>query len=315
MWAVAQRTRDCLDKAIPFGSIVAEHTPTSHHYRANIFPGAPLYDSVTTKTGIIDKGYLKVWGVKLAVEHIRKNIQGVIDEVTRDTVLYDASVQHEVVLDEAGGIGTIVHNAIEDYIKEWIAKGYPGVVANVPGQDVRVLSALKAFAAFVKDHYIIPVHAEMLVASEELQTGGTMDFICYLGRITQEGNKNCNHDFHSKKDEDELLQECVLCGETVQFELTIMDWKTSNSIKDKSEYAMQTVAYGQCIFELSGLEVKNYMVVRLDKSMGVYEKGLVDDPVRALEACKYAFKLYDYLNEPTEHLRIIQKEKVILNMI
>jgi len=309
VWEAAQQVRDVLHKSLPEGLITAEHTSDSHHYR---FDGE-LYDSVTTKTGILDKGYLKKWAIKLAIDYIRDNASALLNENTRETVLYDASIQHEVVLEEAGDIGTLVHNEIEDYINNWILnKTRPDFAArNHDGIDSRVTSAIKGFYTFLDRHYIIPISSELLVASKKLSTGGTMDFICYMGKVIRPGTiANCFHDFRQR----ENFHECEHCSEAVVFELTILDWKTSNSIKGKTDYALQTVAYGQCVKELTGLEVRNYVVVRLDKKNGQYELGRVIDPIRTLEACEKIFSIYDFINQDVDHLQLETKEEVILNI-
>jgi len=189
----ANEIREKILKAIPENSIVPEHTSTSHHYRCHLFEGSPLYDSVTTKTGILDKGYLKKWAIGLTINYVRDNIHRLHDDENRENILAEAAAQSQNVLEDAGDVGTRSHNVIENYINEWIKLGsrpsYP-ITDLIPKDDteVRVLSCVSAAGKFFDDHEIIPVYSELLVASSRLKTAGTLDFICLIGKVLIEGD-------------------------------------------------------------------------------------------------------------------------------
>ncbi len=93
-----------------------------------------------------------------------------------------------------------------------------------------------------------------------------------------------------------------------------MDWKTSNSIKNKTEYALQVSAYKQALRELTGLIPKKLWVIRLDKKTGMYEKGIITDARKAIRAYEYISKIYEYLNDGEEKLPIEVKEKKVLEL-
>lgn len=288
MYEEAAKLRKILDQAMPKGSIVAEHTDTSHHYRVHLFEGSPLLDSVTSKTAILGKGYLKDWGIRLAIKHIRDNIPSLSDDNLREGILFDAGQKSQEVLDDAGEVGGRVHNIIEEYINDWInfqAKPSLDITSYIKytEKDVRVLSCIKGVERFFNDHDIIPVHSEMLVASRSLGTAGTMDFLCYI----------------------------KIDG---VYKLAIVDWKTSNSIAGKEEYALQTAAYKTCLKELTSLDPELLWVIRLDKKTGTYEKGVVTDPEETQQAYELIAKLYDYINNGKDKLPIQIKEKKILKL-
>lgn len=318
MQAEAEKIRKLIDKRIPPGSITPEHTPDSHHYRVSIFPGNPLLDSVTTKTKILNKGHLKDWGIRLAIDHIRINIDRITDPEQREIILYDASQQSAEVLDDAGDVGNRAHAIIQSYIENWIQLGIraASILPFIPNgeTDVRVLSAVRAAEKFMNEHHIYPIRAEMLVASERLGTAGTMDFLCFIGKVTAVGNiPGCAHDFW-QRGTNPMHQGCVICGEKVDYELSIVDWKTSNSIAGKADYALQTAAYKDCLNSLTGLNPKNLWVIRLDKKSGNYEKGVVVDPARAVKAYRIVADLYAYMEDGVDKLPIIGKEKKILQI-
>lgn len=318
MYLEAQKLRDQIKIRLPEHAIVPEHTEDSHHYRVNIFEGSPLFDSVTTKTAIIEKLYLKQWGINLAIDYIRRNIDDVINENTRLQTLSEASKQSDYVLEDAGNIGGRAHKIIEAYINEWIELGIrpQSIIPFIPTTetDSRVLSAIKACEKFCTEHYIVPIHSEILVASSKLKVGGTMDFLCYYGTVKKGGKiAGCPHDFQYKGTS-AFHQECIICGEQIDYELAIIDWKTSNSIKGKVEYALQVAAYRGCIKELLGVTAKQLLVVRLDKSSGLYEAGYVPEPEKMYKAYEHLSIGYDIINEPTEHLKVIKKEPKVLVM-
>lgn len=309
----AQNIRNILKEKIPAGSIAAEHTATEHKYRINTIDKKPIFDSVTTKTGILNKAYLKPWAVKLAVNHIRDNMQQLLDPNTREGVLYDASQQSQDVLEDAGEVGHKVHGALELYINEWIIKGIrplriePYIPQNET--DARVICAIKSAEKFFNENHIIPIHSEMLVASQTMQVAGTMDFLCYIGTVMIKGGGICTHDF--RPTEATLTYECAVCGETIMYRLGIIDWKTSNSI-DHSEYALQVACYKGCVEESTGLGIEKLWIIRLDKKSSKYEKGVVLNPDDSLAVYRDLSKVYNGIQD---RLLVIEgKDKKILNI-
>ena len=278
----AQEIRDIIKSKIPDNSIVAEHTENSHHYRVHLFDGSPLLDSVTSKTSILSKSYLQDWGIGLAINYIKQNMSS----LTEDVFVKAANTAKEV-LDVAGHIGTIVHGLIENYIDQWIALGHKpthDIVSTVPdGSDTRVLSCIYAVQAFFNEHDIVPIHSELLVASKVLDTAGTMDFLCF---VNVDG----------------------------KYKLGLLDWKTSNSVDGKAEYALQTAAYATATTELTGLEPELIWVIRLDKKTGKYEKAVLEDIEEAKQAYIHIAELYRYVNNGKNKLPTVKKEKNILQL-
>ena len=312
------KIREHILKCIPENSIVPEHTPTSHHYRCHLFEGSPLLDSVTTKTGILDKGYLKKWAIGLTINYIRDNISELQNDDKRESILAEASNQSQNVLEDAGDVGTRAHNVIENYINKWIELGKrptESILSMIPSNatDVRVMSCVSAVNKFFDDHEIIPIYSELLVASNKLKTAGTMDFLCYIGDIIDEGDKTCEHDYWQRGTHEDHVY-CIKCNRKVNYELSVVDWKTSNSIKGKTEYALQTAAYMRSLIELTDLKPKQLWVIRLDKTKGVYEKGIVTELQKPKKVYEHIAGVYEFLNDGAEKLSIEGKEKIILQL-
>ena len=113
--------------------------------------------SVTTILGTLSKDWLLPWAVKTALETLQ--IGKVITQQTIDTAL----VAHKVITQEAGEEGTLVHQAINDYVH---------------GKEVNCESlGYKAFLSFVHDHKPKILMSEQMVYNEEMEYAGTFDVI------------------------------------------------------------------------------------------------------------------------------------------
>ena len=110
------RTR--IKSAFPFG-IVPAHTEAGHFYTRE--DSGRTAASVTTKLGLVSKGYLHKWYASQAVEHIKANI-GRIN--AGDNSVYDeAKSAGESNRDNASDIGTTAHGAVDLFLSEWIKTG------------------------------------------------------------------------------------------------------------------------------------------------------------------------------------------------
>lgn len=98
-------------------------------------------------------------------------------------------------------------------------------------------------------------------------------------------------------------------------ELVVLDWKTSNAIKDT--YAMQLAAYAHALEEMEGEKVQQGWVVRFDKTAehGLYEARKIrvrnthhsthsdiKDMDKAFDLFRSALNLFNALVEQEEPL-------------
>lgn len=314
----AEEIRNIIKEKLPDGSIVAEHTPTEHFYRCNIFDGAPLYNSVTTKTSVISEGYLKGWAVNTAINHIRNNQNRLTTDF--EQVLAEAKEQHKDIFTQAGDLGTEVHDAVENYINDWIKKReQPENIRDYIDDyaDPRVMSGVLAAEKFFQDNMIIPIWSELLVGSEKLQVAGTLDFLALVGKVIKPAKKEGEREYYQVKltAKDGVYLECINTGERIKYELSIIDWKTSNSI-DKPHYVLQVSTYSKCFSELININPKRHIVVRLDKQTANYDSvELEPDQVRkAIKSYKLGINvLYEFLNSNEAKL-VIKKQRNILQV-
>jgi len=322
-----------LAEKIPENLIVAQHNEVGHFYRH--VPTGGVFPSVTTKGSILDAPHLKKWSARLAVEHFAANLhkRKDIEMLKKEAVLV-----HQDQFEEAGDVGTRGHGVVDEYLKEWIIKEVPRsdirtvitdlVNTTVDGEkynDPRVFAAARSAEMFCRDFHVIPVASEMKVCSLKHKFAGTLDSLMMVLNIETYGDGKCEdvndvsegkrriHDFLSLSKSNPNKVKCLHCGLKGEYELAIVDWKTSNSI-DKVEYAMQTSAYWQALFEMTGLRPKKIYIVRLDKKQAKYEVRVLTNRVAAFKAFKYTTRVYDWLNDGQEKLvSATPKEKVSLD--
>ena len=70
MLSVAE-LRKIVKEKLPPSLVIPEHDHLGHHYR--FVPTNKVYDSVTTKTSILENPRLKRWAANLAVQYIDRN--------------------------------------------------------------------------------------------------------------------------------------------------------------------------------------------------------------------------------------------------
>jgi hypothetical protein len=267
--------RSILDEKV-VGAVVTEHTDDGHFYR-HVASGE-VYPSVTGLIIVPEAAQIKIWAVRQGLEYLQRHwyVLRKSPEIPKEN--YDAALMaHRDSFTESGDIGTQIHNAVEKWLKTWIACGKrpDNILDFVPQNDVRVLFGARSAEKFCKDFNVEPIATEMFLVSQRYRFGGTFDFLCMIDG-----------------------------------ELTFVDWKSSNSA-DKPEYAMQTSAYWQMLFEMTGLRPKKILIVRLDKNSVKYEALKVEDRVRAFRAFKHSAKIYDWLNDGVSKLMPAYPKEVI----
>jgi hypothetical protein len=137
------------------------------------------------------------------------------------------------LLKEAGRIGTLAHNMIEEYING----GSVCLDDYTPNEISQAKTSYYSFYKWFEDNDVEFYETELKLVSEQYQFGGTFDAIC-----------------------------------EVNGKLVICDWKTSSS-GDYQEYLIQLGAYRQLIKENLNHNIRGAILLRLDKEeKGVYEE-------------------------------------------
>lgn len=249
------------------GKIEACHDATGHHYR--FVESGKVVDSVTTKL-ILEKKHLTPWSIKMAIEWLEhgdrwnKYLAAKKDETNE--YLQGAILAPLGVRDDAGNIGTHVHQAAEDFINQWIKTEIKpdDIISFIPEagkSDGRVWAGARSVKKLFDDRpHIVPVASELLVGNERLNSAGTLDLI-------------------------------VMNGKDVE----IWDFKTSNQI-DKIGYSMQVAAYSSMFTSMTRVHPKAWRVVKISKDMDKVELHKLKGYQQAISCFQHLSKVYDLIN-------------------
>lgn len=134
--------------------------------------GMPV-PSVTTSLGIIDKPALKYWAANVAGDYVGESLTPgrSYDELEIARIVNGAKRAHVDTLKDAGDLGTLLHNWIEDYIN--------GTPQGIPVNPT-LRHSIGQFLDWVNSHDIKFVLSEQPVMSRKHVYCGTLDFICYI---------------------------------------------------------------------------------------------------------------------------------------
>lgn len=229
---------------------------------------------------IINKPELMMWPLNMAVDYLNdwfSKRSGVLEEQEWNLVIEGAKSAHRKRSDAGRDIGTIVHGAVEHYLRgdsQPISRSletfYGPDVGEVPKD---VLEAVrKAYKTFVRwwESLDSPkvLDVERAVYSREYGYAGTFDFLVDIGG-----------------------------------KLYLLDLKTTNASRTApmgiySEYFVQLGGYAQALDEEEELEIEDLGVVsvRKDGGFSVVTAGDIGIPI---DSCKNAFvgavKMHDWL--------------------
>lgn len=143
--------------------------PNNHRY---YWDGQPV-PSVTTIIGRLSKPLLIQWAADMAVDHIFKRYTpGTTAPAHFETICRDARKAHQVIKEDAGDVGKIVHRYAQA-----ILEGKPSPTEAMPAQAA---NAVRAFLEWHSAHKVEPTAVERRVMSAKRMYAGTCDF---FGRI------------------------------------------------------------------------------------------------------------------------------------
>ena len=129
--------------------------------------------SVTNALKVINKPALITWAANMACDYISECIEPgkSYDELQIANMLEKARQAHWQTKKEAGGLGTLLHKWIEDYING----RRPGVPVNA-----HMKASVKRFLKWKKDHNVKFLLSEQVIFSRKYKYSGTTDFICEI---------------------------------------------------------------------------------------------------------------------------------------
>lgn len=281
------RLRSRLRNSLSF-TVESAHTEHAHRYQRT--DTGRLAWSVTTKLGFVDKPWLSAWRIKRAVEYIRENLPRLL--AGDEGVLAEASGAGDRFRDKAAGIGTTAHDAFDSFLTEWIDKDKRPEGSSVvfleancrkAGTEPRgeEIAACRSFDLFVEGHEIIPLASEIRVWYEEGKDcfAGTVD-ACFLWLTVYKGREGDKGHAHSYTPQTSGQWWCT-CDREVTPALVLADWKSSNSIINHDDYALQGTAYIKAIEKAVGVRFDAGWVVRVGKTRAEYQVCRIVDTKQA----------------------------------
>lgn len=254
------------------GKITPAHDERGHHYAFVGDKSGLVVDSVTTKL-VLDKPHLVRWAVRISFEWMESKWASMTKE-NREEYLKGAQESPYDVRDEAGQTGHIAHDAIEMYVKDWIATGIRPLDIKVyvkPKEgallDYRAVAAARSAEALFKKKNVVPIASEILVGLKRYKSAGTLDML-------------------------------ILNLDTNEIEL--WDWKTSNAVNDT--YAMQVAAYKKFFEGMTKLTIAKSKIIHLSKESDVFHVYNIPDIDLAWKAFLDIGKVYDWVKNGREKL-------------
>lgn len=215
---------------------------------------------VTTILKIIDKSeYLVPWAAKRTAEKmaaIMPTVDDGLDVYTKSIHLVDflnlcdqAKKAPREILDDAGNVGTMAHEALEAAIKFAINTN-KGIVDKLVTtiKDPRAQSCCAAALSWMRGHNVRWIFTERKVYSRDHEFAGTMDGLAMVDACSD--SRCCVVHFTDK--------------------ISLIDWKSSNYLD--VNYLYQTAAYEHAYEEETKKPITDRWILRLGKIDGDFEK-------------------------------------------
>lgn len=307
---------------LPAGRIIPQHDKTGHYYR-DTWGSYPVYASVTGKTGVISEPHLKSWAARQAVLHIDQNLVALSQTLNpenheggkiKEDIYKQAIIAHQDRFEDAGDIGTQGHETIERYVNAWIDDNQRprDITGFITGEDYRIHAIVRSVEQFLIDHEVRPIVSELRIVSHKFQYGGTLDMLAMMPFVTHPTDADTTERKWCATGSNPNRETCYITGEKRIWVLVLLDWKTSNQV-NKPAYAMQTAAYWQGLYELTGLKPGMIIIVRLDKERMKYEPVKLENRIKAFAAFKHLSSAHDWVHAKTPRvLPLYPKETIFI---
>lgn len=143
-------------------------------------PGAHVYyfedtvvNGITDALKIIHKPWYVAWALKLAGDHVIKNLTPgkALDELEIKNLVEDMKRLYKTGGGQAADIGTMTH--------DWIERYYRGENPPEPINE-QLRNTTRAFLKFADEHQIEIVESERLIYSVQNRFAGRVDMICKI---------------------------------------------------------------------------------------------------------------------------------------
>lgn len=326
----AEEIRNTIREKLPEGQVIPRHNEKGHFYEViehlamRHMPGedastravvGPVYPSVTGKLQRLKDEGLVNYKMNRAIESLRNfifsNYKNITDENAMEKIEAACTIAGRVsqdILEDAGDVGTRIHDMREVIFRKWIDSGIRpvGFDSLIPAEDkdIRVVSAMRALEKFCIERDYIPVELELRVYSHKLKTGGSLDDIGLMRQDLKEGkDPSCPHAVeHIMKKENSGKHTCLKCGYQYRYQFVLMDLKSSNQFKD--HYFLQVALYWKFFTEITGLKPERCFILKVSKTDGEYK---IEDLFRPAKLAEYATALIK-VDEGVEFIKSLRKD-------
>lgn len=316
-----------INEILPEGRVITRHNKDGHFYEVrnlediskpiNREDGSPnilgpVYPSVTGKIQVLKDQGLMNYKMNRAIDYFKNFLFGLINLPSMEAIDKACEMAGRVsqdILEDAGDIGTRIHNYREDIFNHWIKTGIrpTDFTKFIPQEDVdvRAISGIRALQSFCEDRDYIPIVCEKLVFSHEDKVAGTLDDLGLMRNVIREGIKDCDHEIVDNR--------CMKCDYKYRYEFVLMDIKTSNQLKD--HYFFQVATYWKYFWKLVGVKFKpeRGIIVQLSKENGKYKIEDLKSLAKLAQYSRYLIKT----NEAVDFIKTLRKDnqKVVAPMM
>ena len=302
--------RSIILSALPPGLVVSEHTAEAHFYRIGELDGSaithgttsPLYPSVTAKLQIIKDEGLSNFKMSRALEYVSIHWSKFSDANYMEHLALAERMPADI-FEDAGDVGTRIHDIREKIFTNWIETGVrPADFASfIPAHDpdIRVASAIAALRKFCEERAFWPIVTELKVYSHKFGVAGTCDDIGLMREEVRRSDvEGCDHKIetgastiipHATKNFDY----CIRCNAKWKWVLVMLDLKTSNRFKDS--YFLQVAMYFDMLRKLTGLKPEKCYILKLSKEDRTYKLEDLKKPISIARYIGPLLKLNDGL--------------------
>lgn len=326
-----------INQVFPPGKVIPRHRDKGHFYeiregdsinQPEFNPDGSwnvvgvVYPSVTGKIQVLKDEGLINYKMNRAIDYFKNFLFGLINLPSMeeiDMACERASRVSQDILEDAGDIGTRIHNLREVIFKHWIKTGVrpTDFLSFIPAeeQDIRVTSALRALQKFCEERDYIPVAVELLVYSHKLGVAGTLDDLGLMRHVLNEGRGDCDHigtdhigdmEYPTSQimEDNKGRHTCLNCGYQYRYEFVLMDLKTSNQFKD--HYFFQVALYWWKLWQLLGVAWKpeRCFILKVSKEDGRYQIEDLKQPSKLAEYCRAMIKT----NEGVSFIKSLRKD-------
>lgn len=249
----------------------------------NLIPQPSVTNIV--KASVDKSEILLPWACKVMGEKLTKLIPHfpfVLTEEQLQQLIYVSKKAHKEKLDEAGMVGNMAHNFIENIIKSQL-KDPKWKFMDKPA-DPRAVSAIDAALSWMKAHNVRWICTERKIYSKIHKYAGTMDGLAWTDSCTDP----------------------LCCPVAFKDRKSIIDWKTSNNLY--LDYLFQEAAYrGAYLEEHPDETIEDGWVIRLGKEDAEFDPWHIWDESE-FEMYYYGFlnarRWYESMNHAKEQVKI-----------